>query len=312
MKPDAARVDAWDGKPYHSFGSYLRRRYDHRVWKVTLDAGMTCPNRDGRLGTGGCAYCNREGHGIEVQAPLPLREQIALGMERLRDKRNADRFIAYFQAGTNTYAPLDSLRATFDVIREFDGIVALAVGTRPDCLGEPVLDLLESYAADYEVWLEIGMQTAHDSTLERINRGHNLDSFLDAWKRALGRPLKCALHLIFGLPGEGRAEMLETVKLVAGLQADGIKIHPLQVLRGTPMEKLYRDGEIKLLEREEYVSIVCDALEMLPPETVVQRLTAEAPPDILVAPEWCRDKKDLLNAIDDEMARRGTRQGQAE
>jgi len=250
--------DDWDGKPYHSFGAYLRERFGSKVWKITVDAGLSCPNRDGTIGYGGCAYCLREAHRVGQQSLLPLRGQIAEGIKRLRARRRAERFIVYFQAGTNTHAPVSDLRSIFDTVREFDNVVGIAVGTRPDCLGEPVLDLLESYADDYEVWLELGLQSAHDETLMAINRGHYLVDFFDAYQRARQRKLKLAVHVIFGLLGEGREEI---------------------------------------------------ALELLPPDTTIQRLTAEAPAELLIAPDWCRDKKVLLTAVEAEFKRRGSRQG---
>ncbi len=299
----------WGGKRYHPFGTYLRGRFGRRVWKVAVDAGMTCPNRDGTLGTGGCTYCRREAHLPGGSTPPPVEEQIADGIERLRSLRKAERFIVYFQAGTNTYAPAKELRKLYDLVRLFDGVVGLAVGTRPDCLGDGVLDLLEGYTADYEVWLELGLQSAHDTTLRAINRGHDVAAFLDAYRRAQRRPLKLCVHVILGLPGEGRDRILETVRLLAALRPEGVKLHPLQVLRGTPLEKNYLSGGFEALGFEEYVGLACDALELLPPETTIQRLTAEAPPELLLAPDWCADKRAVLAAVDAELGRRDTRQG---
>jgi len=301
--------DDWDGKPYHSFGAYLRERFGSKVWKITVDAGLSCPNRDGTIGYGGCAYCLREAHRVGQQSLLPLRGQIAEGIKRLRARRRAERFIVYFQAGTNTHAPVSDLRSIFDTVREFDNVVGIAVGTRPDCLGEPVLDLLESYADDYEVWLELGLQSAHDETLMAINRGHYLVDFFDAYQRARQRKLKLAVHVIFGLLGEGREEILHTARFVSYLQPDGLKIHPLQILRGTQLADCFADGGFRLPTRDEYVALVCDALELLPPDTTIQRLTAEAPAELLIAPDWCRDKKVLLTAVEAEFKRRGSRQG---
>lgn len=301
-------IGMWQGKRYHSFNSYLKRRFGRRVWKVTVDAGMTCPNRDGSVGDGGCSYCLRDAHSGGAPG-RPVVEQIAEGIKSLRRRRKAERFIVYFQAGTNTYAPIYKLKSLFDTVKAFSEVVGLAVGTRPDCLGDPVLDLLESYASDYEVWLELGLQSAHDNTLASIDRGHGLQSFLDAYNRARERPLKLCVHLILGLPGEGADDMLETGRQVAGLRPDGLKLHPLQVLRGTTLAEQYKAGKFRLLSLEEYVSVVCDSLEILPSETTIQRLTAEAPASLLLAPDWCRNKQALLAAIDNELVRRGTFQG---
>ncbi|HUX06955.1 MAG TPA: TIGR01212 family radical SAM protein [Acidobacteriota bacterium] len=298
----------WGGRRYHPFGIYLKERFERKVWKISIDAGMTCPNRDGTISRKGCTYCVREAHFKGPQFSY-VPAQIALGIERLRARRKADRFIAYFQPGTNTFAPTEELRLVFDSIRGFRHIVGLAVGTRPDCAGNSVLDLLSGYSSDYKVWLELGLQSAHDATLDALNRGHGVSAFLDAYRRARGHPLRIVVHLIFGLPGEGREEIMETVRLVAGLRPDGIKIHPLQILHGTELADSYELGGFELLPREEYISIVADALEILPPETTIHRLTAEAPPDLLIAPDWCSRKQSLLDDIEAELQRRGTRQG---
>jgi radical SAM protein (TIGR01212 family) len=296
-------------KRYNTFGRYLRERFGRRVWKVTVDAGMDCPNCDGTLGVGGCAYCLRRAHSPGGVPGLSAGEQISRGIERLRRLRSAESFMVYFQAGTNTYAPLGELKSLFDTIRAFDDVVALAVGTRPDCLGEGVLDLLASYHPEYEVWLELGLQSAHDRTLRAINRGHDLQAFLDAWTEARRRPLKLCVHLILGLPGESREDILDTIRMVADLGPDGIKLHPLQVLRGTPLAAGYERGEFRILSLGEYAALACDSLLLLPPETTIQRLTAEAPRSLLVAPDWCADKQAVLAAVETELARLRSRQG---
>ena len=299
----------WGGKRYHAFSRYLRMKHGERVWKVALDAGMTCPNRDGAVGTGGCVYCRREAHSPQGRTPPPINEQIAKGIERLRGIRSAERFIIYFQSGTNTYAPVEDLQALFGTIREFGGVVGMAVGTRPDCLGDDVLDVLTEFTSDYEVWLELGLQSSNDETLRAINRGHDLDTFLDAFQRVRRYPLNICVHLIFGLPGEDRETMLSTIRLLSGLHPEGVKIHPLQVLRGTKLEEAFSKGDLNLLPMSEFVEIVCDALELLPRETTIQRLTAEAPADQLISPKWCSDKNALLNAIESELEKRNSRQG---
>ena len=302
-------AEGWSGKRYHAFGHYLRGRFGSRVWKVTVDAGLTCPNRDGTVGRGGCAYCLREAHSPGGAALLPVREQIAVGIERLRRLRKAELFIVYFQAGTNTYAPLGELETLFDKVRGFGNVVGLAVGTRPDCLGGGVLGLLESYSGDFEVWLELGLQSAHDGTLRSLKRGHDVEAFTKAYDQASSRRLKLCVHLILGLPGESREETLETVRFVAGLKPDGIKLHPLQVLRGTLLAERFLGGGVNIMPRHEYAGMVCDALELLPPETTIQRLTAEARGEVLMAPDWCSKKRDIIEAVDSEMLRRNSLQG---
>jgi radical SAM protein (TIGR01212 family) len=301
-------IAGWGGRRYYPFGVYLRQRFGKRVWKLSVDAGMNCPNRNGTIGTEGCSYCLREAHFKGPQHSY-LPAQIALGIERLRTRRRAERFIVYFQPGTNTFAPVEQLAAVFNTVRGFRHVVGLAVGTRPDCVGDEVLDLLAGFVPEYDVWLELGLQSAHDSTLAAINRGHTVDAFLDAYDRARTRPLKITIHLVFGFPGEGREEIMETMHLVAGLRPDGIKIHPLQILEGTGIARRHKQEGFELLSREEYISLVCDALEILPAETTIHRLTAEAPEELLLAPDWCRDKQSLLAEIEADLERRDTYQG---
>jgi len=298
---------------YNSFGDYLRRTYGKRVQKITIDAGFTCPNRDGTLGVGGCTYCNNEGFSTGIRgdlSPRSVERQIIDGIEWAKRRYKAGRFIAYFQAYTNTHAPVSKLKELYDCVLDFPQIVGLAVGTRPDCVGPDVLDLVESYSEFLpEVWLEYGLQSAHDRTLRRINRRHDVRCFVEAVEAAQGRRIKVGAHIIFGLPGEDAEDMMATVDHLAALPIDGIKIHLLNILRETPLEREYADGRIRLLERGEYVGLVCDAVERLPERVLIHRLTAEAPDSILVAPDWCRDKTGVLADIDCELERRGSRQG---
>lgn len=300
--------EPWGGRRYNSFSAYLKSAFGDKVWKVSVDAGMGCPNRDGTFGQGGCIFCERDAHS-GADSRRPVRQQLIDGIIKLKRSGRARLFIAYFQPGSNTYAPTEALREVFDCIRGFPEMVGLAVGTRPDLVGKPVLHLLSEYAQDYEVWLELGLQSIHDVTLRTINRGHDFDVFLDAYERARRHPLKICVHLIAGLPGEDRKMILETVESLAALAPDGVKLHPLQVLRGTPLEGLWYMGELQLMSLEEYASVACDALELLPPQTTIQRLTAEAPPDSLLAPDWCRDKRAVLAEIDRQLERRDSRQG---
>ncbi|RME00936.1 MAG: TIGR01212 family radical SAM protein, partial [Deltaproteobacteria bacterium] len=221
----------------------------------------------------------------------------------------AEKFFAYFQAFSNTYAPLPVLRERYEVIRRFPRIVGLSVGTRPDCVSRPVIELLAHFCETHEVWVEYGLQSAHDETLKRVNRGHRVADFLEAVERTRPFGIRICAHVILGLPGEDRGMMMETARFLAGLPIDGVKIHLLHIMRGTPYETMFRQGKIGVLSEGAYVSLVCDFLERLPPHFTIQRLTANAPPDILVAPAWCRSQRATRNAIEAELRRRKSFQG---
>jgi radical SAM protein (TIGR01212 family) len=296
--------------PYRDLSGYLRQRCGERVQKITLDAGLTCPNRDGRVGRGGCLYCNARGSGTgSWSRGLGLGEQIKEGQARLGPRYGARKFIAYFQSFTNTYAPLEQLRHLYLEALACPGVVGLSIGTRPDCLSDAVLDLLAEIKKDYLVWLELGLQSAHDATLQRLNRGHDVACFTDAAHRAAARGLETVAHVILGLPGEGFMEMAATAAYLAGLPLQGVKIHLLYVTRDSALASLYLRGEYRCLTLEEYVAAVVDFLELLPPGCVIHRLTGDPHPGELLAPEWCRDKSRVLKAVKTEFTRRGSRQG---
>ncbi len=310
VNQDVGITPAADGVRYHSFGRYLRQRFGCRVHKVTIDAGFTCPNLDGTLGRGGCTYCNNCGFSPNVrQGAASVRDQIARGIAAVGRHRKARRFIAYFQAYSNTYAPVPRLRELYDEAWRFPEVAALAIGTRPDCVDEAVIDLVAGYTKRGEVWLEYGLQSAHDRTLEAINRGHTYRAFLDAIELTRDRGVRICVHTILGLPGEDREMMLDTHRRLAELPVDGIKIHLLHIMRHTVMESQHRQGEVTLLTRPEYVQLVCDVLEILPPTVTIQRMHADAPCDVLVAPDWCLDKQGVLSDIRAELVRRDTWQG---
>ena len=297
-------------KRYYDLKSYFKNRFGCIVYKLPLDAGFTCPNRDGTLGLGGCIYCDGRGSPLRREGKLPsITEQLRRGIEFYRRRCKAAKFIAYFQTFTNTYAPVNKLKALYDEALDQEDVVGLAVGTRPDCVPEPVLDLLDEYGRKYHVWLELGLQSIHEKTLTLINRGHNYSQFLDALSRASRRNILICTHIIVGLPGESREDILKTAKALAHLPIDGIKIHLLLALRGTPLGAMYEKGEIKLLTKEAYVELVCDILEVLPPQLVIQRLTADGYRDIFLGPSWAVNKMDVLNAIDRELKVRNTYQG---
>jgi hypothetical protein len=297
-------------RAYYPFSRFLRERFGGIVWRVAVDGGFTCPNVDGTVTTGGCVFCDNESFSpYRRSARRPVREQVAHGIAALNRRYGAERFLAYFQAGTNTYAPLERLKRLYDEALANPAIIGLIVGTRPDCLPDPVLDLLAHYARNRWVCLELGLQSIHERSLQWMNRGHGVDSFFDAIRRAKGRNLDLCAHVILGLPGESRQDMLATADACAHAGLQGLKIHNLHVVRETPLERMYLDRQVQLLERDEYIGIVCDFVERLPPDMVIHRLQGDAPPEYLVAPLWNLEKQSLLADIEAEFKRRGTRQG---
>ena len=295
---------------YYDLNSYLRSIFGCRVQKISLDAGLTCPNRDGSIATGGCIYCNSRGSGTgALQKGLSITEQILKGKESLKRRYKAKKFIAYFQSFSNTYGPYEKLKGLYKEALAIDDIVGLSVGTRPDCVDESILTLLEGYTKDYLVWIEYGIQSIHDRTLTFINRGHDVRCFKRAVKATRTRGIKICTHVILGLPFEDRRDMLATAEAVAAMGIDGIKIHLFYVIKGTGMEKLYQEGTYRCLEQDEYANLVCDFLELLPPDMVIQRLTGDPHPDELVAPEWSLRKNETLSLIKKILADRDSWQG---
>lgn len=271
---------------------------------------MSCPNRDGRVGWGGCVYCNARGSGTDAyRRGLSITAQIQQAQSVLARRYKATRFLAYFQSFSNTYAPLNKLRRLYDEALAVDNIVGLAIGTRPDCIEVPVLDMLQDYATRSMIWLEYGLQSTHDSTLKRINRGHDLACFEKALALTRNRGIRTCVHIILGLPGENRADMLETARRVAAMSLDGIKIHLLYVIKDTPLEAWYHAGDYHCLTQTEYVDLVCEILALLPPEMVIQRLTGDPHPEELVAPLWALDKRENLDLIRRTLEARNLWQG---
>ncbi len=298
------------GRRYRAFSRFLRERFGTKVQRVTIDAGFTCPNVDGTVAVGGCVYCDNRSFSPNRRLPrATVTQQVERGIAILQARFGVERFLAYFQAATNTYAPVEKLRRLYDEALAHPQVIGLVIGTRPDCVPDPVLDLIEEYARERYVSLELGLQTIHDRSLDWMNRGHHYDAFLDAVRRCQGRGFDLCAHVILGLPGETHADMMATAEALARLPVQAVKIHNLHVVRNTPLEDDYRAGRVTLLERDAYVQVVCDFLERLPAEMVIQRLQGDAPPDYLVAPMWCLDKPALLRAIDGEMERRGSWQG---
>jgi len=297
-------------KRYNDFNSYLRNIFGCRVQKITIDAGFSCPNRDGTISTGGCIYCNDRGSGTGAYAKgISVTDQLIQGKKALAKRYKAKKFIAYFQAFSNTYAPIERLVSLYEEALTVDDVIGLAIGTRPDCLDESVLELLQGYAKKHLVWIEYGLQSSHDSTLALINRGHDLNCFKTAVDITKNRGINICAHVIVGLPHEEKIQILETAKIIADLGIDGIKLHLLYVIRGTKLEDLYAAGRYKCLEQPQYVDLVCDFLERTPKDVVVQRLTGDPHPDELVAPMWSLKKKETLDLIKETLERRDSWQG---
>lgn len=286
-------------KRYYKFSQYLKERFGGRVYKVSIDAGFSCPNRDGKLSKDGCIYCDNRAFSFNTRlGAKSIEEQIERGINFGKERYGAEKFIVYFQAYTNTYAPVAILKERYDVVKKFQDIVGIAIGTRPDFVNEEVLDLIQSYCKDYEVWLEYGTQSIHQKTLEFINRNHTYEDFLKACELTKKRDIKICAHVIVGLPEEGHDEIIETAKEMARLKLDGIKIHPLHIIKGTKLEELFKKGLYKPLELEEYVDILVEFLKCLWPGTVIQRITADCPKEFLVVPEWILDKNRFLNLME--------------
>ena len=306
-----SKPDFWNNeKSYYDLKSFWRNKFGCRVYKLQIDAGFTCPNRDGTVSMGGCIYCDGRGSRLRQAGSLPsVAEQIRTGKAYYRQHRSAAKFIAYFQTFTNTYGPYEKLKALYDEALAEEDVIGLSVGTRPDCVSDEVIQLLRGYAGERDVWLEFGLQSAREETLRFLNRGHSLATFTDAVRRAAGGGINICVHIIVGLPGETHADMLRTAEFLASLPVQGIKIHALLALKGTELGRLYEEGGLAMTGRDEYVPTVCDILEVLPPEMVIQRLTADGYRDIFLGPAWAAKKMEVLNAIDGELARRGAWQG---
>jgi radical SAM protein (TIGR01212 family) len=292
-----------------------------RVQKVSLDAGFTCPNVDGTVAIGGCTFCDNRSFSPsrrnKVLSESPRRhaqhilDQLDDGIRRLKHRYEVDDFIAYFQPATNTYAAVERLRPLYEAALSHPKVVGLAIGTRPDCVPEEVLDLLEELAGRHYVSVEYGMQTMHDRSLEWMNRGHDHAATVEAVERSRGRGFEICGHAILGLPGETYEDMLATAREVARLRFDAVKIHNLYAVKNTPLADQVANGEVTLMGREEYIRTLIDFLELLPSEMVVERISGDAPPDYFVGPTWCLDKPAVLLALNEEMARRDAWQGKA-
>jgi uncharacterized protein len=296
------------GLLYHSLNFFYQKKFGTKVWKLSLDAGCGCPNRDGTIATLGCIFCDPASFSPSRRlGVLSIADQIQDGISRLKRRYAAERFVAYFQPGTNTYGPINRLRLAYQQALSHPDVVGLAIGTRPDCVGEEVLDLL----AELKTWVvvEYGLQTIHDRTLDLLNRGHHYDTFLDAYRRTRRRNLQIGVHVILGLPGESPDDIRATARELAALEIHSVKLHNLYAVRNTVLADQVAAGRIQLPEFQQYIAYVVDFLEELPSQVVIERLCGDAPPEYLVGPRWCLDKAGVRSAVEAEFRRRGTHQG---
>ncbi|MDC7291456.1 TIGR01212 family radical SAM protein [Blautia schinkii] len=300
----------WNEKPYHSLDYMLRERFGEKVYKVTLNGGMSCPNRDGTLGSRGCIFCSEGGSGdFAADARLSIQEQIETQITLLAQKRPINKYIAYFQAYTNTYAPVPYLNKIFTEAISHPQVAVLSIGTRPDCLGPEVLTLLEELNRVKPVWVELGLQTKHEATARYIRRGYQLSCFEEAVRNLRQRRIEVIVHTILGLPGERRDEILATMEYLNTMDIQGVKLQLLHVLRGTDLALDYEQGLFRVYERTEYLDLLIDCLEHLDPEIVIHRMTGDGPKDLLIAPLWASRKREVLNLLHHRMKERESFQG---
>lgn len=296
-------------KRYNQFSAYLKNKFGAKVYKITLDAGFSCPNRDGTISTGGCIFCDDGGSFSQAHSNLlSIEEQVNIGAKTLHERFKAEKFMSYFQAYTNTYKPVNELEKIYKSALNHPDVVGLSIGTRPDCVEDDKLNLISDIAQDYYTWVEYGLQSIHNKTLKKINRGHDFDCFLKAYERTKEKGINVCTHVIFGL-WETRDEILETAQKLAELKVDGVKIHMLCALKDTKLAKLYANKEIDFMSEEEYVNLVCDFLEILPQTTTIHRLAGNGLKKNLIAPRWLGAKLDCLNKIDRELLKRNSYQG---
>jgi radical SAM protein (TIGR01212 family) len=310
-KKNPYKKSSWNGKPYNFFGDYLWEKYKCRVLKLPIDAGFTCPNRDGTLGTEGCIFCGEDGSA----SPTALSgKNISVQMETARNSfRRSDektKYIAYFQAFTNTYAHPAKLKELYDSALIDESVTGLMIGTRPDFISDDIINLIASYIKPgFELWLEIGMQSSHDKSLDFLNRGHNFNTVAETVKKCHEKNIPVLLHVILGIPGETWDDMMKTAERISALPVNGVKIHHLHVITGTKLEKYLDNGKIKLLTLNEYTSIICDFIERLRPDILIHRLIGDRNEKTLAGPKWAAHKGTVLKSIEDEFSRRMTYQG---
>ncbi len=298
-----------NNKRYHTLHYHFLEKFGEKVYKAVIDAGFTCPNIDGRCGVGGCSYCADGSGEFTHGKELSITEQLNAELARITKKQKSPKLIPYFQAHTNTYAPLDVLRGKYTEALSFPDAVGLSIATRPDCINEEIADLLKEFADRTYLTIELGLQTVHDKTAKEFNRGYEYNVFCSAYKLLKERNIRVCIHIINGLCGETKEDMLETAITVGKLHPDAVKIHLLHIVKDTRYAKLYENGDIIPMSKKDYINTVCDQLEYLPQETVIERITGDGGKNTLIAPLWSLDKISVLGGIDKELSRRDTYQG---
>lgn len=297
-------------KRYNQYSEHLKQKFGVKVYKVTLDAGFSCPNRDNTISDKGCIFCDDSGSFSQAHSNLlSIEEQLETGIETLGKRFKAKKFMSYFQAYSNTYKPVNELEKIYKSSLTHPDVVGISIGTRPDCVDSEKLKLIAGFKDDYYTWVEYGLQSIHDKTLKLINRGHDFECFLKAYEQTKETGINVCAHVILGLPGETKEDMLATAQKLAELKVDGVKIHMLCALEGTALSKMYNEGKISLMLEEDYIQTVCDFLEILPPETTIHRLAGNGLKKELIAPRWIGKKLDSLNKIDRELEKRNSDQG---
>ncbi|MBF0259848.1 MAG: TIGR01212 family radical SAM protein [Desulfamplus sp.] len=295
---------------YLDYNSYLKKLYGERVQKIVLDSGLDCPNRDGSISKGGCIYCNSKGSGSGLwDKGLSITQQIEIGRNAMTRRYKAKKFMVYFQSYTNTYTTCSNMKKMYDEALGADGIVGMSIGTRPDCISAEKIDLIATYSKNYLVWLEYGLQSIHDRTLELINRGHDFECFVKAVEMAQNTSINICAHVILGLPEENREMMIQTARTIGKLGIHGVKIHLLYVVKGTLLEKMWQSGSYKCMTQNDYVETVCDFIENIPDNIVIQRITGDPHPDELIGPAWALDKQSTFDMIQQTLELRNSRQG---
>ncbi|ULG73672.1 TIGR01212 family radical SAM protein [Macrococcus brunensis] len=301
---------ALDNKRYHTWNYHLRQKFGQKIFKVALEGGFDCPNRDGTVAHGGCTFCSVAGSGDfagERVDPIPVQfEKIK---NRTHEKWKDGQYIAYFQAYTNTHAPLHVLKEKYEAALAQEGVVGLSIATRPDCLPDDVVEYLAELNERTYLWVELGLQTVHQETSDLINRAHDMQCYYEGVAKLRKHNINICSHIINGLPGENYDMMMETAQAVAEMDVQGIKIHLLHLLKGTPMIKQYEKGKLEFMSKDDYVSLVADQLELLPPEMIIHRITGDGPIELMIGPMWSVNKWEVLNAIDQELIRRDSWQG---
>ncbi len=305
-------IKNWGDKKYYTLNHFLRNKFGEKVFKISLDAGFSCPNRDGTISKGGCLYCSERGSGdFAGDRNFSISSQFQDIKAMMKNKWKSGKYIAYFQAYTNTYGEIEELRRKYEEAIKQEGVVALAIATRPDCLSQEIIELVSEYNSKLYTWIELGLQTSNEKTAKIINRGYTLDVFEDALGRLRRKNIDVVVHTIFGLPGESKEDMLNTIKYLANKDIQGIKIHLLHLLKGTPLVKLYEQGKLRFLEKDEYIDLVCEAITLLPESIVIHRLTGDAPRNLIIGPMWSLKKWEVLNDIDKKLNDEELYQGKA-